>query len=473
MVGGMEPFFDPFPRISCPQMSLNTAQIRAFSGSDTPYKKADEKGLYLEVFPNESKLWRFKYRVLGKEKRMALGAWPEVGLSQARHMRDELRIRISNGEDPAMTRKREKALSMVSASNTFASVAQEYIDTKMIGEERAEATLKKARWFLDLLKPAIGSLPISDIDPQIMLAPLKRLEARGNRETAKKCRAFASRVFRYGAATGRCNADPTAILQGALVSPKARHYAAILEPGKLGELLRAIHAWDGPVATRYARVDLPAEAFDGECHGRGTTNVDFNTPMRNALLRLRDNEDVEFAVGKDEVVLSKGNDKTIEKKVKLPLRWIKGFSEVQAYQPRLDLKMEVSAATGWVKHSCRLCRFPNGMQKSSVRPYRNGFRLWTLAKKTSSMCWRYWSKRRQPPKQAFRLRQERRSSDWKAAEKRQSLQRNCFKNSRQQGKTYPRAALIDFCGAAATPSAACFSPDRSAMARVNLARSSV
>lgn len=94
----------------------------------------------------------------------------------------------------------------------------------------------------------------------------------------------------------------------------------------------------------YARVDLPAEAFDGECHGRGTTNVDFNQPMRNALLRLRDEEDVRFAVGTDEVVLSKGNEKTVEKKVKLPLRWIKGFSEVQAYQPRLQLLMEVSAA---------------------------------------------------------------------------------------------------------------------------------
>lgn len=94
----------------------------------------------------------------------------------------------------------------------------------------------------------------------------------------------------------------------------------------------------------YARVDLPAEAFDGECHGRGTTNVDFNTAMRNALLRLRDEEDVQFAVGADEVVLSKGAERTVEKKVKLPLRWIKGFSEVQAYQPRLELKMEVSAA---------------------------------------------------------------------------------------------------------------------------------
>jgi len=94
----------------------------------------------------------------------------------------------------------------------------------------------------------------------------------------------------------------------------------------------------------YARVDLPAAAFEGECQGRGTTNVDFNTDMRNALLRLHDDEDVQFAVGADEVVLSKGNERTIEKKVKMPLRWIKSFSEVQAYQPKLVLKMEVSAA---------------------------------------------------------------------------------------------------------------------------------
>src|SRR5215470_16132323 len=94
----------------------------------------------------------------------------------------------------------------------------------------------------------------------------------------------------------------------------------------------------------YARVDLPATAFDGERHGRGTTNVDFNVAMRNALLGLRDDEDVEFAVGADEVMLSRGNQRTVEKKVKLPLRWIKGFSEVQAYQPRLELKMEVGAA---------------------------------------------------------------------------------------------------------------------------------
>ena len=94
----------------------------------------------------------------------------------------------------------------------------------------------------------------------------------------------------------------------------------------------------------YARVDLPVEAFEGDCHGRGTTNVDFNSPMRTALKRLRDNEDVTFSVGKDEVALERDGEKTIEKKVKLPLRWIKGFSEVQAYQPRLNLYVEVNAS---------------------------------------------------------------------------------------------------------------------------------
>lgn len=93
----------------------------------------------------------------------------------------------------------------------------------------------------------------------------------------------------------------------------------------------------------YARVDLPEGIFEGDCHGRGTTNVDFNTDMRNALLRLRDDEHVEFSVGADEVVLGRGNERLIEKKVQLPLRWIKGFSEVQAYLPRLEVAMEVPA----------------------------------------------------------------------------------------------------------------------------------
>jgi integrase len=122
----------------------------------------------------------------------------------------------------------------------------------MVGDGRAEATISKARWFLDQLEPAIGSMALADVDPQMLLAALKRLEAKGRHETAKKCRSFASRVFRYGVATGRCKSDPAQLLQGALITPKARHYAAILEPAKLGQLLRAIDTFSGSPVTMAA-----------------------------------------------------------------------------------------------------------------------------------------------------------------------------------------------------------------------------
>lgn len=233
-------------------MSLRAAEISGFPALDTPYKKTDEKGLYLLVKPNGSKHWYYKYRYGGKEKKMPVGQWPDVSLAKARHARDIARIKVVDGIDPMAERKRDKVAIRFGGDNTFAKVAQEYIEVKMVGEERAEATLRKARWFLELLSPAIGNMPITDVDPQMILAPLKRLEARGNRETAKKCRSFASRVFRYGAATGRCKVDPSAILQGALITPKARHYAAILEPAKLGELLRAIDDFDGGFTTKLA-----------------------------------------------------------------------------------------------------------------------------------------------------------------------------------------------------------------------------
>lgn len=233
-------------------MSLNVQEIKGFLPTQKPYKKADAGGLYLLVKPNGSKLWHFKYRFGGKEKKMPLGAFPEVGLGEARRMRDRARLKVADGIDPMRERKREKAQIKLGAENTFESVAKAYIDHKMVGEGRAEGTLKKARWFLELLKPAIGSQPLNDVDPQMMLAALRKLELKGNLETAKKCRSFASRVFRYGAALGYCTSDPTSILRGALITPKARHYAAILEPEKLGELLRAIDGYDGYPVTKLA-----------------------------------------------------------------------------------------------------------------------------------------------------------------------------------------------------------------------------
>ncbi len=232
-------------------MALTDVAIRGFKPMAKPFKRADAKGLYVEVFPNGSKLWRFKYRIAGKEKRLALGAYPEIKLSEARKRRDEARSKVDDGQDPAIDRKRQKAAAKISANDSFEHIASEYID-KMKREGKAPSTLAKANWFLSHLKPAIGTMPISEVDPQLLLAALKKLEAKGNYESAKKTRSFASRVFRYAVATGRSKSDPATLLSGALITKKARHYAAILEPAKLGELLRAIDGYTGGPVSKLA-----------------------------------------------------------------------------------------------------------------------------------------------------------------------------------------------------------------------------
>jgi integrase len=233
-------------------MALTEIEVRNAKPREKDWKLADEKGLYLFISKAGGKLWRFKFRVHGKEKKLSLGAYPEVSLAKARKLRDEARATRADGQDPSLERKKAKFAAKLSGEVTFAGVAREYIDLKMVGDGKAGSTVKKARWFLEQLEPAIGSMPLADVDPQMLLAALKRLEAKGVHETAKRCRSFASRVFRYGVATGRCTSDPAQLLQGALVTRKARHYAAILEPTKLGQLLRAIEAFSGGPITMAA-----------------------------------------------------------------------------------------------------------------------------------------------------------------------------------------------------------------------------
>ncbi len=93
----------------------------------------------------------------------------------------------------------------------------------------------------------------------------------------------------------------------------------------------------------YARIDMDHDSFEGDIKSRGTTNVDFNDPMRAALRRIRAQDSVQFSVGKTEVALEVAETRVVEKKVKLPIRWVKGFSEVQAFQPRLELRYEIPA----------------------------------------------------------------------------------------------------------------------------------
>lgn len=236
-------------------MALKDVEIRALKPRDRAYKKADGRGLLIEVYPSGSKHWRYKYTHAGKDERIALGRYPEVGLAEARRKCEEARRSLSDGTDPLAERKRAKLLAIFNAGNTFGDVGKEYID-KMVAEGLADVTTSKARWLLERLAP-IAKSPIAELKPLDVLAALRRIEAQGKHETTRRCRSFAGRIFRYAVATGRAENDPTSALRGALITPRTTHHAAIVEPHEVGALLRAVDGYTGQAVTRIAMQVLP------------------------------------------------------------------------------------------------------------------------------------------------------------------------------------------------------------------------
>ena len=200
-------------------MPILAQEIRRLRPKSVSFRKTDSKGLYLEVFPNGSKLWRFKFRIAGREKRMALGAWPDISLADARKRRDVARLKVLDGIDPTLERKRKKRLARMNAGNSFKSVAEDFVKVRMEDSGKAESTIRKARWYISLLEPDIGRRPINDIEPVEVLESLKKIERRGHRESANRTRALASRVFRHGIACSLCKSDPAAHLGDAFRFP--------------------------------------------------------------------------------------------------------------------------------------------------------------------------------------------------------------------------------------------------------------
>lgn len=181
-------------------MSLTALAIKNARPKATAYKLTDEKSLFLLVMPNGAKYWRMRYRYLGKQKTLSFGVWPEVSLADAREKRDAARKQIAEGLDPAAEKKLKRIRAQIDSNNTFKSVAEEWV-LKCEREERAKRTLEKIRWLLDMAYPLIGTRPINDIEVQEVLVVLRKLEATGRYESARRMRSVISRVFRYGSRT--------------------------------------------------------------------------------------------------------------------------------------------------------------------------------------------------------------------------------------------------------------------------------
>jgi integrase len=228
---------------------LTDTRVRTTKPCQRPIKISDSGGLYLLIAPHGSKLWRLAYRFGGKQKTLAIGAYPTLTLKAARDKREEAKRLLANGIDPSAQRRLNKQIT--STGNAFKAVAEEVL-AKLEKEGRADVTLTKKRWLLDFAYPAFGDRPIAEITALEVLSVLRRVEARGRYETARRLRSTCGTVFRYAIATGRAERDPSADLRGALTSPKVNHRAAIVDPVGIGALLRAIDGYDGLPITRAA-----------------------------------------------------------------------------------------------------------------------------------------------------------------------------------------------------------------------------
>ncbi len=266
---------------------LTDKAIKALRPKSKPYKKADERGLFILVQPTGAKWWRFRYRYGGREKLLSLGVYPDTSLKLARDKRDRARFLLADGIDPSAQRAIEKAKN----AETFEAVALEFLQRS---KDLQPGTIAQLRQRLEkYLFPHVGSYPIRTITAPDLLRVLRRIEAKGNYETAHRCRSLCGRIFRYAIACGRADHDVAADLSDALTSVSAKHFAAITDKKGVAGLLRAIEGYEGlPSVT--AALRLAPLVFVRPSELRGAEWAEFDINGRQWLIpaaRMKNNRD--------------------------------------------------------------------------------------------------------------------------------------------------------------------------------------
>lgn len=232
-------------------MPLTDTAIRNAKPRQSVVKLSDGEGLQLWITPAGGKLWNLAYRFDGKQRKLALGPYPKVDLRTARAGRDAAKAQIRAGQDPSEQKRLQRLKGSADRVQTFGLIADELIARKR-QEKKAPRTLKKVAWLLDIARPLLGKRPISEINAAEVLAVLRKVEAKGNLETARRLRSTIGEVFRYAIATTRATDDPTFALRGALIAPIVEHHGAITSPKEIGGLLRAIDDFPGQPETKAA-----------------------------------------------------------------------------------------------------------------------------------------------------------------------------------------------------------------------------
>jgi integrase len=225
---------------------LRDIDIKRALAAAVPGKLFDGRGLYLLITKDRQPGWRLKYRFGNAEKSISLGLYADVPLKRAREKRDDARQLLDRGVDPSAQRKSDKLARAI----TFKAVATEWLERQ---KGLAEETVKIHRARLEnIMFPAFGSEPIGQIKPSALRAVLKSIEDRGRHETAHRVRALYGRIARYAVATERAERDISEALKDEMIAVPVNHFAAITDPKRVGELLRAIDGYQGQPSVMYA-----------------------------------------------------------------------------------------------------------------------------------------------------------------------------------------------------------------------------
>jgi len=220
-------------------MKLSDKACKSAKPKEKSYKLFDGGGLYLEVTKKGSKLWRLKYRHLGKEKRISLGAYPVVSLADARAEREKAKKLINQDIDPSQARQQDRFDQVRNAENTFKAVALEWLEQN--SDRWSKGYRQKVINGLEKnIFPYIGTRPIADITPpELLESCLRRIERRGSLDIAGRTRQICGQIFRYGIQTGKCEWNAADQLKGALKTHQKEHFRTI-DLKQLPDFIRAL-----------------------------------------------------------------------------------------------------------------------------------------------------------------------------------------------------------------------------------------
>lgn len=229
---------------------LTDQKVRAAVARSAGYKISDSNGLHLFVSPGGGKSWRFRYNFGGKERRIVFGTYPELSLKVAREMRDDARRLLRDGRDPGLDVKRAKLRRRVGHENTFEMFARSWHEVQAPKWKAVHADDVITSMQRDLF-PAIGMMPVDEIDEGLMLAALRKVEKRGAIETAHRLRQRAERVFRFAAGAGVANSNPAVNVRDALAPvPPKKLYPALSDLTEIRRLIRDVDRAGASPVTR-------------------------------------------------------------------------------------------------------------------------------------------------------------------------------------------------------------------------------